>query len=77
MAPDKTGYGSINMDQSAATSPTDTRSPPRFEPITRRDSNEADPESTIRINRPPVISASAGMYYSSNSKPESLGPVVN
>ena len=79
MAPDNTGYGSISMgEQSTATSPTDTRAHhPRFEPITRGNSNEEDPESTVRINRPPVISTTAGMFPPSILKPEYLGRVAN
>lgn len=73
MAPDNTSYGSIGMDKSAATSPTDTRGPPpRFESITRGDSNEEDPESTVRINRPLAISTTAGMYHFRKKKPEVL-----
>ena len=63
MAHDNSSVKSTGMEQSAATSPTDTRGPaPRFEPTTREQDADSDTESTVQRNHPPAISTSVRMY---------------
>ena len=63
MAPDDSSVKSTGMEQSAATSPTDTRGPaPRFEPITREQDVDSDTEPAVQRSHPPAISTSVRMY---------------
>ncbi|MCJ1379324.1 hypothetical protein MMC17_002425 [Xylographa soralifera] len=71
MAPDDSSVKSMGMEQSAATSPTDTRGPPpRFEPITREQDADSDTESAVQRSYPPAITTSVPSLDSYNTAQE-------